>query len=878
MLRVAFCLAFVTACVQSAQVECASGLVCPEKYTCDDADQLCIPPGCGDGAVSGREQCDGPQFAQDEDCGSYGYYFGELTCSPICTVSTNQCRARCGDHEINGPELCDGIPPIGLSCTDYGFDIGRLSCSIACGPGFGPCSAFGWQTMPGGAAPPLEGVWAHDAGDLYAVGSTGTLLHSDGQTWLPMISPTTANLHGLAGAPNGDAFAVGDGGTVLHLAGGTWTTMTSPTTKILYAVGGDPSAPLAVGEDGTVIAYSGGAWSTVTNAVIPTDKNLRAIAYDGTQTIVVGEAGTILRYAGGTWTAMTVPDTTVNLRGVWGTQNRFVAVGISPNGGVIWKFDGVNWTAPFAPVTTSGITLWAVWGASLADVFVGGEAGTMFHYDATTNELVRHSFPSRTVYAIDGLSAGRVYAVTRPGTIELYNGTLVTTESPTIQGLNAVWDTGNTRVVVGDNGTLLCNAGGAWTTSSSGLTRSLTGVYATGSKVFIANPAFDGTHPVGIYTSSLTGCSASAPVLAVNQPLYSVSGTSGVDVFAVGTKRAGDTSNIVHYNGVAWAPQTTPTLSDPSNPTLRAVWAASPSDVYAVGERGWIVHFNGSVWSAQQSNVTSNLVAVWSTGADAFAVGEFGTIVHNDGTGWRKMTWPTGEFLTFVFGSSASDVFAGGLGVMMHYDGVSWSRMTAAEFVSARGAIVRRSGAKEELVVVGDNGGVEKLDRVLTTTEDRCIDAWDDDGDGLVNCADPDCPAELCSHGGSCAPAVRIACPPAGSAFTYAATTFTGVAQLDDLPCLSRATPGPEATFALSPLANRMVTVTVTGASADLDLAVAGAYSTGGCDVTKCTAGTAQSDGSRTLTFPANGGSHYYVLVDGPYDVASDFTLTVTCE
>jgi len=878
MLRAAFGLAVVAACVQSGQVECEDGLVCPEKYTCDDANHLCIPPGCGDGLVSTFEQCDGSRFAQDEDCGSYGYYVGTLSCSSICTVSTSQCRDRCGDHEINGPELCDGIPPIGLACTDYGFDIGRLNCSPSCGAGFAPCSDLGWQTMPGGAAPQLEGVWAHNPGDLYAVGYSGTILHSDGQTWLPMTSPTTANLHGIVGTPGGEAFAVGDGGTVLHFANGTWSTMSSGTTKLLYAVGGDPSAPMAVGEDGTVIAYSGGTWTPITNPAIPTDKNLRAIAFDGTQTMIVGEAGTLLRYAGGTWTALSAPDTSVNLRGVWGTQNRFVAVGIAPGGGTIWKYDGVSWSSPLAPVTSGGITLWTVWGSSLTDVFVAGEAGTMLHFDPTTNEIVRHDFPYRTVYAMDGLSAARVYAVTRPGTIELYNGTLVTTEAPTLQGLNAVWDTTSYRVVVGDNGTLLCNAGPGWTASTTGLTRSLTSVYATGAKLFIANPTFDGTHPVGVYTATLTSCSASSPVLSVNQPLFSVSGTSGTDVFAVGVKRATDVSNIVHYNGTAWAPQASPTVADPTNPMLRGVWAATPSDVYAVGERGWVVHFDGSVWSAQPSNVTNNLTAVWSTGKDAFAVGEFGTIIHNDGSGWRRMTWPTGEFLTFVYGSSPHDVFAGGLGVMMHYDGVSWSRMSAPAFVSTRGGLVKRIGTKEELVLVGDNGGVAKLDRVITTTEDRCLDAWDDDADGLVNCADPDCPTELCSHGGSCAPAVRIACPPPGGTFTYPATTFTGIAQLDDLPCLSRATPGPEASFVVSPDEDKQVTVTVSGASAALELAVANAYGTGGCDVSQCTAGSEQSDGSRALTFHATGGGHYYVLVDGAYDVASDFTLTVTCQ
>lgn len=60
----------------------------------------------------------------------------------------------------------------------------------------------------------------------------------------------------------------------------------------------------------------------------------------------------------------------------------------------------------------------------------------------------------------------------------------------------------------------------------------------------------------------------------------------------------------------------------PQANTLRGVWGASGSDVFAVGEVGTIIHYDGSVWTSMDSGTTENLKAVWgSSGSDVFAVG-----------------------------------------------------------------------------------------------------------------------------------------------------------------------------------------------------------------------------------------------------------------
>jgi hypothetical protein len=142
--------------------------------------------------------------------------------------------------------------------------------------------------------------------------------------------------------------------------------------------------------------------------------------------------------------------------------------------------------------------------------------------------------------------------------------------------------------------------------------------------------------------------------------LYGVWGSSGSDVFAVGSA-----GTILHYDGTAWS-----AMSSNTTERLRGVWGSSGSDVFAVGDRGTILHYDGAVWSEMDSGTDSSLGGVWgSSGNDVFAVGSTGAILHYDGTAWSAMDSGTTDCLFGVWGSSDSDVFAvGDNGTILHYD------------------------------------------------------------------------------------------------------------------------------------------------------------------------------------------------------------------
>lgn len=116
----------------------------------------------------------------------------------------------------------------------------------------------------------LNGVWGYSPEDLWAVGSSGAILHFDGETWKRHRSPTTQDLYAIDGhetMADGDAdiYAVGASGTIIHWDGSDWTlepdvvdtrlSLGPPVRDTLMGVWhGHNQGIFVVGENGTVLA------------------------------------------------------------------------------------------------------------------------------------------------------------------------------------------------------------------------------------------------------------------------------------------------------------------------------------------------------------------------------------------------------------------------------------------------------------------------------------------------------------------------------------------------------------------------------------------------------------------------------------------------
>jgi hypothetical protein len=150
--------------------------------------------------------------------------------------------------------------------------------------------------------------------------------------------------------------------------------------------------------------------------------------------------------------------------------------------------------------------------------------------------------------------------------------------------------------------------------------------------------------------------------------LQGVHGTSATDVWAVGG------ANIEHWNGTAWS-----AYLPAGSPSLRAVWADTPTNAWAVGASGAALNWNGNAWLPITTSIPDDLAAVWGTAAnDVWAGGSSGTLAHWDGAGWSTLTNPTGQAISGVWGSAPNDYWAvGPFQQILHFDGATWTTVAS---------------------------------------------------------------------------------------------------------------------------------------------------------------------------------------------------------
>jgi len=180
------------------------------------------------------------------------------------------------------------------------------------------------------------------------------------------------------------------------------------------------------------------------------------------------------------------------------------------------------------------------------------------------------------------------------------------------------------------------------------------------------------------YDRGLIGCTAACtpgfstcerfgfyPVTTgASQRLQAVWGSGPTDIYAVGA------GAILHYDGDAWTVTTGPS-------TWNGVFGTAANDVWAVGGGGSIAHFDGTSWTNTMLPSGNDLEAVWArTPSDVYAVGKTsgsgGTIAHWDGSAWTEMA--TAQHMYSVFGNAANVVYAGGVnGAYMLWNGSSWT-------------------------------------------------------------------------------------------------------------------------------------------------------------------------------------------------------------
>jgi hypothetical protein len=206
-----------------------------------------------------------------------------------------------------------------------------------------------WTNDPSGSQADLYAV-----SGMVAVGSSGTILaSSDGTTWTPQTSGTTATLRGVASNSLHTSpilVAVGDSGTILTcpVAGTTWTSRTSGTTSTLNAVFSDGLSFVTVGSAGTVLTSSDGiSWKPGSSGTSQDLYGVTQVSIPGHKMfLAVGKGGTLLTsHDASTWAAQT-SGTTEDLRAVTGgsAYGKPLMAAVGKAGAVLTSLDSVTWT------------------------------------------------------------------------------------------------------------------------------------------------------------------------------------------------------------------------------------------------------------------------------------------------------------------------------------------------------------------------------------------------------------------------------------------------------------------------------------------------------------------------------------------------------
>jgi len=168
------------------------------------------------------------------------------------------------------------------------------------------------------------------------------------------------------------------------------------------------------------------------------------------------------------------------------------------------------------------------------------------------------------------------------------------------------------------------------------------------------------------------GAPSSGCPVAPCRPIRSIHGASASILWAVG-----DVGAVVQITNADTDEPESEQLNAATWSGLSGVWAASDTDVWAVGGAGTILHYAGTPprWDVVADVPTNeNLNAVWgTTPADVWAVGNAGVALHYDGRSWSRVgvagLGPRRPDLTAVWCPQPGRVWIGGVGIVLALGG-----------------------------------------------------------------------------------------------------------------------------------------------------------------------------------------------------------------
>ncbi|HSJ64067.1 MAG TPA: Ig-like domain-containing protein [Gemmatimonadaceae bacterium] len=273
-----------------------------------------------------------------------------------------------------------------------------------------------WRVLdPDDALPTgTVGVWASAPGNVWAVTDSVRLKLFDGAAWREHWDSPVA-FEGIWGSSASDLHVCGGQGTVQRFDGNHWSTERLAGWQACRSVHGS-AATFALASTRGPLAYrfDGGGWErSATGAPLGGALWVHASGV----AMAPGPAGAVLRYDGTDWSPLSTGSPAV-LHAVWGNTPSDVWAG--GTGGTLLHYDGVGWTPVASGATGTIRRLWGV-GADLWAVADDGSSGSVVLRAGGAQWSTVHASAERLL-ALHGRTAADVFAAGAGGTMLRWDG------------------------------------------------------------------------------------------------------------------------------------------------------------------------------------------------------------------------------------------------------------------------------------------------------------------------------------------------------------------------------------------------------------------------------------------------------------------------
>ncbi|MCG3173991.1 MAG: hypothetical protein GMKNLPBB_02208 [Myxococcota bacterium] len=400
-----------------------------------------------------------------------------------------------------------------------------------------------------------------------------------------------------------------------------------------------PDNILAVGEGGTTLRWDGRKWNWIKRM---TREPLYAVwGSSPNNAWAVGASGTALRWNGVSWSEFTKISNEHHVR-LWGTgPDDIWAVGETAGlAAAVRRWNGKEWL--FNPPTFLKGIIRGVWGSGKNSVYVSGDGMALWN----GNSWERVNLPATgRLNAIWGANADDIWAVGENGFMVHYDGLRWNFVTPPIrEDMKAITGTASNNIyAVSEKGSVLHYDGAAWKVIPSTGTSGWNALAIAG-----ANDVWT-AGPYGAMARGGLGGLRQFHVSATPNSLRGVWAVTPNEVIAVG-----DRGTILRWDGREWKQETAA-----GSPGLYGAWGSAANNLWITGTDGYTSNWNGSAWKKVPTGSTAVIRSIWGKDAqNVWAVGDKGVLLTLKSGAWELDT--QGDQPWYSILGNSKEVWVGG--------------------------------------------------------------------------------------------------------------------------------------------------------------------------------------------------------------------------